>query len=399
MKILIINTGSSSIKYQVFSMPQESVLCKGIVDRIGIAGTVFRHEKIGNEKIEIRVDVQNHAIGLEMILDILVSPEQGVVHRLEEIKAVGHRVVHGGERFKESAVIGQETIQAIRDCFELAPAHNPANLAGIEACQDSMPGIPQVAVFDTAFHQTMGPEHFLYALPMEAYEKYKIRRYGFHGTSHDYVSHEAARLLDKPYEDCRIISAHLGNGASITAICGGKVEDTSMGLTPLEGLVMGTRCGDVDPAIVTYLMDRMGLDTDGINDYLNKKSGLLGISGISADMRDLVTAAEGGSEEARMAIEIYILRVKGYIGNYIAKMNGCDCLVFTAGVGENRFEIREKICEEMDWLGISIDRDKNRVQGEMADITGPNSRIKVMVIPTDEERMIARDTYRLSGSI
>lgn len=395
MKILVINTGSSSIKFQVFSMPRETVLCKGIADRIGSLESLFQYQKIGNERLEQKEWIPDHEKGLRLILAMLTDPVHGIVHDLKDIRAVGHRVVHGGESFTESARIDEDTIKAIRECIILAPAHNPANLEGIEACCAAVPDILQVAVFDTAFHQTMKPENYLYALPAEAYEKHKIRRYGFHGTSHDYVSHEAARLLGKAYEECRIITAHLGNGASMTAVKEGTVLDTSMGMTPLEGLVMGSRCGDIDPALVTYMMEKMDLTSDEINSYLNNRCGLLGLSGLSADMRDLVAAMEQGNERAAIAIKIYCLRVKGYIGSYLAKMNGCDALVFTAGVGENRYEIREKICEEMDFLGIKIDKEKNRIQGVQGEISAPNSRVRIFVIPTDEERMIARDTYRI----
>jgi len=293
-------------------------------------------------------------------------------------------------------VIDDEVKKVVRECFDIAPLHNPPNLMGIEACQLLMPGVPHVGVFDTAFHQTMTPEYYIYALPYDDYEQYKIRRYGFHGTSHYFVAHQAAEMLDKPYEECRIITIHLGNGSSMAAIKDGRVVDTSMGFTPLEGLVMGTRCGDMDPAIVYYLMEKRGLDSTQINNYLNKKAGVLGISGVSSDMRDIIAAAGEGNPRAHLALKIFCNRVKAYIGNYLAKLNGCDCLVFTAGIGENGYDIRESICADMDWLGIKMDVEKNKVRGQKIDFAAPDSRVRLFVIPTDEELVIARDTLRLA---
>jgi len=395
MKILVVNVGSSSIKYQVFDMNDESVLAKGLLDRVGIAGTILEHEPMGKDKVVIKQDIADHTEGIKMILEVLVSPEAGCLQNLAEIQAVGHRVVHGGESFARSVLITDEVKKVIRDCFAIAPLHNPPNLKGIEACQAVMPSIPQAAVFDTAFHQTMTPDHYLYALPYEVYLDYKIRRYGFHGTSHEYVSDQAAEMLGKPYDECKIITIHLGNGSSMTAIAKGKVIDTTMGFTPLEGLVMGTRCGDIDPAIVYFLMDKLGLDAAKINDYLNKKSGLLGVSGVSSDMRDIMAAANDGNERAQLALDLFTHRVKHYIGAYMAKLNGCDALVFTAGIGENGYDIRAAICDEMDFLGITMDVEKNKVRGKKVDVSAADSRVKILVIPTNEELVIARDTLNL----
>jgi acetate kinase len=315
---------------------------------------------------------------------------------MDEIGAVGHRVVHGGEDFASSVVIDDKVKKVIRDCFDVAPLHNPPNLMGIEACQELMPNVPHVAVFDTAFHQTMTPGNFMYALPYDVYEKYKIRRYGFHGTSHFYVAHRAADMLGKPYDQCKIVTLHLGNGASMAAITDGKVLDTSMGFTPLEGLVMGTRSGDIDPAIVFFLMDKLNMDASEANNYFNKKSGLLGLSGVSNDLRDVLEAADSGNERAQLALDVYYNKIKGYIGNYIAKLNGCDCLVFTAGVGENGIDVRENICKDLDALGIKMDAAKNKVRGKEVDVATEDSKIRIFIIPTNEELVIARDTYGLS---
>ena len=395
MKILVVNAGSSSIKYQLLNMEDESVICKGLLDRLGIPNTVLEYKITGKEKITIKKDVPDYSSGMQLILESLIDPVGGCIESLDEIRAIGHRVVHGGEYFAQSVLINEAVRQAIDDCCEVAPLHNPPNLMGIEACQKLMPNIDQVAVFDTAFHQTMSPEYYLYALPYDMYEKFKVRRFGFHGTSHDYVSHRAADMLGKPYEQCKIITIHLGNGASMAAIKEGRVIDTSMGFTPLEGLVMGTRCGDIDPAIVYYLMDKLNLDTKTADNYFNKKTGMLGLSGISNDMRDIIQAAAEGNKRAQTALDVYCLRVKGYIGNYMAKLNYCDCLVFTAGVGENGYEIREKICQDLDGLGIKIDIEKNLIRGQEADISAADSRVKIFVIPTNEELVIFRETLRL----
>ncbi len=395
MKILVVNVGSSSIKYQLFNMEDETVICKGLLDRIGLSDPVFEYKVVGKEKVKLNIDVTDHVKGMKMILESLIHPDNGCLASLEEIGAIGHRVVHGGEDFAESVVINDAVIKAINDSCEIAPLHNPPNLMGIETCQVLMPTIKHVAVFDTSFHQTMNPEYYLYALPYEIYEKYKVRRYGFHGTSHNYVSHRAAEMLGKSYEQCKIITIHLGNGASMAAINKGKVIDTSMGFTPLEGLVMGTRCGDIDPAIVYYLMSKLNLDMKKADSYFNKQTGMLGLSGISSDLRDVIKAADAGNQRAQIALEVYCLRVKGYIGNYVAKLNGCDCLVFTAGAGENGYELREKICQNLDYLGVNLDVQKNQVRGQEADISAADSRVKILVIPTNEELMIARETFRL----
>lgn len=396
MKVLVVNAGSSSIKYQVFDMTDESVLAKGLVDRVGIPGTTLEHKPAGKDEVVIKRDLPDHTEGMKLVLDVLVNPEYGCIKSMDEIGAVGHRVVHGGEDFSASVVIDDNVKKVIKDCFDIAPLHNPPNLMGIEACQALMPNVPHVAVFDTAFHQTMEPANFLYALPYEVYEKHKVRRYGFHGTSHFYVSQRAAEMLGKPYEECKIITLHMGNGASIAAIKNGKVVDTSMGFTPLEGLVMGTRSGDIDPAIVFFLMEKLGLSAQEANNYFNKKSGMLGLSGVSNDLRDILEAASSGNERAQIALEVYYNRVKGYIGKYVAKLNGCDCLVFTAGVGENGYDVREKVCEDLDYLGIKMDVEKNKVRGKEVDVAAEDSKVRIFVIPTNEELVIARDTYNLA---
>lgn len=396
MKVLVVNAGSSSIKYQVFDMTDESVLAKGLVDRVGIPGTTLEHKPAGKDEVVIKKDLPDHTEGMKLVLDVLVNPEYGCIKSMDEIGAVGHRVVHGGEEFAKSVVVDDHVKKVIRDCFDIAPLHNPPNLMGIEACQALMPNVPHVAVFDTAFHQTMEPANYLYALPYEVYEKYKVRRYGFHGTSHFYVSHRAAEMLGKPYEECKIITLHLGNGASMAAIKDGKVVDTTMGFTPLEGLVMGTRSGDIDPAIVFFLMEKLGMNASEANSYFNKKSGMLGLSGVSNDLRDILEAANSGNERAQIALDVYYNRVKGYIGNYIAKLNGCDCLVFTAGVGENGYDVREQICENLEYLGIKMDTEKNKVRGKEVDVATEDSKVRIFVIPTNEELVIARDTYNLA---
>lgn len=396
VKVLVVNCGSSSIKYQVFDMTNESVLAKGLVDRVGIPGTTLEHKPTGKDEVVIKKDLPDHTEGMKLVLEVLVNEEYGVIKDMNEIGAVGHRVVHGGETFANSVVIDDNVKKVIRDCFDIAPLHNPPNLMGIEACQALMPNVPHVAVFDTAFHQTMEPANYLYALPYDVYEKYHVRRYGFHGTSHYYVSHRAAELLGKPYEECKIITLHLGNGASMAAIKDGKVVDTTMGFTPLEGLVMGTRSGDLDPAIVFFLMEKLGMNAQEANNYFNKKSGMLGLSGVSNDLRDILEAANSGNERAKLALQVYYNRVKGYIGKFIAKLNGCDCLVFTAGVGENGYDVREAICSDLDFFGIKMDTEKNKVRGKEVDVSAEDSKVKIFVIPTNEELVIARDTYKLS---
>ncbi|NLV17037.1 MAG: acetate kinase [Syntrophomonadaceae bacterium] len=396
MKILVVNCGSSSIKYQVFNMTDESVLAKGLVDRVGIPGTVLKHEPTGKDEVVIKKDLPDHTEGMKLVLEVLVNKEYGVIADMTEIGAVGHRVVHGGEGFAKSTIIDGKVKQVIRECFDIAPLHNPPNLMGIEACQELMPSVPHVAVFDTAFHQTMKPEYFMYALPYDVYRDYKVRRYGFHGTSHFYVSHRAAEMMGKPFEECKIITLHLGNGGSMAAIKDGRVVDTSMGFTPLEGLVMGTRSGDVDPAIVFFLMDKLNMNSDEANSYFNKKSGMLGLSGVSNDLRDIMEAAKSGNERAQLALDVYHNRIKSYIGSYIAELNGCDCIVFTAGVGENGIENREAICKDLDSLGIIMDNEKNKVRGKEVDVSAADSKVRIFIIPTNEELVIARDTFGLA---
>lgn len=396
MKVLVVNAGSSSIKYQVVDMTDESVLAVGLVDRVGIPGTTLEHKPVGKDKVLIKKDLPDHTAGMKLVLEVLVNEEYGCIKSMDEIGAVGHRVVHGGEEFAESVVIDDRVKKVIKDCFDIAPLHNPPNLMGIDACEELMPNVNHVAVFDTAFHQSMEASNFLYALPYEVYEKYRVRRYGFHGTSHFYVSHRAAEMMGKPFEECKIITLHLGNGASMAAVKGGKVVDTTMGFTPLEGLVMGTRSGDIDPAIVFFLMEKLGLGSSEANSYFNKKAGMLGLSGVSNDLRDILEAAASGNERAQTALDVYYNRVKGYIGNYMAKLNGCDCLVFTAGVGENAIDIRENICKDLDYLGVKMDVEKNKVRGKEVDVAAADSKVKIFVIPTNEELVIARDTYRLS---
>lgn len=397
MKVLVLNCGSSSLKYQLIDMSNESVLCKGLVERIGIEGSVLKHEKEGIEgKHIVEVVMKDHKDAIKHVLDAVVHAEVGAVKEMSEIDAVGHRIVHGGEKFASSALLTDEVIAAINDCVELAPLHNPANLMGVEACKAILPNVPQVGVFDTAFHQSMPKKSFIYGLPYDLYTKYGVRRYGFHGTSHLYVSQKAAEMLGKPVEELKIITCHLGNGASITAVDGGKSIDTSMGLTPLEGLIMGTRCGDIDPAIVPFVMKKENLDADGIDKLMNKQSGVYGMTGISSDFRDIEDAAKEGNEKAQTALEAYCHKVKKYIGSYVAAMNGVDAIVFTAGLGENGISMREMICKDMDFFGVELCTERNNVRGKERIISTDSSKVKVLLIPTNEELMIARDTLRLS---
>lgn len=395
MKVLVINCGSSSLKYQLINMEDESVLAIGLVERIGIDGSVLKHEVSGMDKVVIETPMPDHKVALEVVMKALLSPEHGAIKSMDEISAVGHRVVHAGEKFASSVVINDEVIKALEDTIELAPLHNPPNLIGIRACQELLPNVPMVSVFDTAFHQTMPASSYIYALPYEYYKEYGVRRYGFHGTSHKYVSAKAADLLGKDIKDLRIITCHLGNGASVAAIENGKVVDTSMGFTPLEGLIMGTRCGDMDPAIVTYLMGKLNVDLNEINNIMNKKSGVLGISGVSSDFRDIEKAAEEGNERAVLALETYYKRVKKYIGAYMAEMGGVDAIVFTAGLGENSIDARKAICSGLEGLGIKIDDERNNVRGKDTLISAADSKVSVFCIPTNEELVIARDTKEL----
>ena len=397
MKILVINAGSSSLKYQLIDMENESLLAKGLVERIGIPGSVLKHKGIhGNA--EIQQEMKDHQTAIDLVLSALTNSEYGVVSSLSEIGAVGHRVVHGGETFNQSVLIDEKVLQAIEDTVELAPLHNPANIMGIKACMNAMPGVPQVAVFDTAFHAHMPKKAYLYGLPYEAYEKYKVRRYGFHGTSHLFVSHRAAQLMGQKIEDLKIITCHLGNGSSIAAVQGGISIDTSMGMTPLEGVVMGTRSGMVDPAIIHYLMEKTGMNITEMDTWLNKKSGVFGISGVSSDFRDVAAAADAGNERAELALEIFAYSVKKYIGAYAAAMGGVDCVVFTAGVGENDARTRARILNGMEWMGLAFDAEQNANGHGEFEMTKQGGKVRVFVIPTNEELVIARDTAELAAS-
>lgn len=397
MNVLVINCGSSSLKYQLINMDDESVLAKGLVERIGIEGSVLKHEKEGQEKVVIKEVMNNHKDAINLVLKALVDPTHGAVKSLKEVDAVGHRVVHGGEKFADSVLIDEEVINAMKDCIELAPLHNPPNIIGIEACQELLPNIPMVGVFDTAFHQTMPAESYIYPLPYELYEELGIRRYGFHGTSHKYVSERVAQLLGKSLEGTKIITCHLGNGASLTAIKDGKSFDTSMGMTPLEGLVMGTRCGDIDPAIVTFLMNKKNMTAEEVDNLMNKKSGVLGISGVSSDFRDIEDAADNGNMRAKLALDKFAYTVKKYIGSYAAAMGGLDVLIFTAGLGENSAPARLQVCEGLEFLGVDVCENKNAIRGKEAEVSKEGSKVRVFVIPTNEELMIARDTKALAG--
>ena len=392
MKILVVNCGSSSIKYQLLAMTDESVLAKGLVERIGLEGAVLTHQPAGKAKVPINAEIPDHRKGIELVLAALVHPEYGVLKSLKEIAAVGHRVVHGGEEFADSVLITPAVMEALERCAEMAPLHNPPNILGINACEKLMPGVPQVAVFDTAFHQTMPKYAFLYGLPYEAYEKYGLRRYGFHGTSHKYVSQRVAEEMNEHMTNLRIITCHLGNGASITAVKYGRSIDTSMGFTPLEGLVMGTRSGEIDPAIIPFLMKKEGMTPDQVDSYLNKQSGVLGISGVSSDFRDIEDASVHGNERAQLALDIFAYRVRKYIGSYAAAMGGVDAIAFTAGLGENSPFMRDKICNGLEFLGTRIDPEKNNVRGKAQEINVDGARVKIFVIPTNEELVIARDT-------
>ncbi|NBH82459.1 acetate kinase [bacterium C-53] len=396
MNVLVINCGSSSLKYQLIDSESEEVLAKGLCERIGINASAIIHEPAGGEKVKTEVDMPDHTAAVRIVIEKLTDESVGVIASLKEIGAVGHRVVHGGEKFSEATLITPEVIKEVESCNDLAPLHNPANLVGIRSCMEIMPGVPMVGVFDTAFHQTMPKKAYLYGIPYEYYEKYKIRRYGFHGTSHDYVSSRAAEILGKDRKDLKIIVCHLGNGASISAVDGGVCIDTSMGLTPLEGLIMGTRSGDIDPAIISFLADKEGITADDVVSILNKKSGVLGLSnGLSSDFRDLATASEDGNEQATTALHTYAYRVAKYIGAYTAAMGGVDIIAFTAGVGENNAAAREEIAGYLEYLGTSVDLEKNKIRGEEIILSKPEDKVTVMVVPTNEELAIARETVRL----
>lgn len=396
MNVLVINCGSSSLKYQLISSETEEVLAKGLCERIGIDGSAITHTPKGGEKSATEIPMADHTDAVRLVIEKLTDEKVGVIQSLDEIDAVGHRIVHGGEKFASSVVIDDEVLQAIEECNDLAPLHNPANLIGINSCKAIMPKIPMVAVFDTAFHQTMPKKAYLYGLPYEYYEKYKVRRYGFHGTSHDFVSKRAAEIIGKNRDDLKIIVCHLGNGASISAVDHGKSVDTSMGLTPLEGLIMGTRCGDIDPAIVGFLAEKENMTADEVISVCNKKSGVLGLSGgISSDFRDLAAAADSGNEKAKDTLEAYAYRVAKYIGAYVMAMKGVDVIAFTAGVGENNQQMRVMIGEYLEWLGTSIDTEKNKLRGEEVILSKDTDKVVTMVVPTNEELAIARETVRL----
>lgn len=399
MKILVLNCGSSSIKYQLIETDTEVALAKGMVERIGMSSAVLTHKPKDKEEIRIVGEILDHTIALEYVVAVLLSKNHGVISDTSEIDAVGHRVVHGGETFSGSVLITDEVLKALKDNIELAPLHNPPNLKGIKAAKEHLPNIPQCGVFDTAFHSSMPPHAYLYGIPFKLYKRYKIRRYGFHGTSHRFVSKRAAKLLQQPYEELKIITAHLGNGGSMAAIKYGKSIDTSMGFTPLEGLLMGTRCGDLDPSIIPYIMAKEELSISDMNTLLNKHSGLVGISGESSDMREILQAVEEGDRKAKYAYDVYTYRIKKYIGAYSAAMGGVDAIVFTGGIGENAVKVREDVCNDMDYLGIKIDLDKNKIADGDAIITSDDSKVKVMRITTNEELVIAMDTAKIVTEI
>ena len=396
MKILVINAGSSSLKYQLIDMTDESLVVKGMCDRIGIEGGNFKYQVPGRDAYKVDVHMNNHEEAIKLVISKLTDPEIGVIRSMDEIGAVGHRVLHGGEEFSGSVLVNEDVKAAVRRCFELGPLHNPANLIGIEACEEIMQGVPQVAVFDTGFHQTMPDYAYLYPLPYEYYEKYKIRRYGFHGTSHRYVSERAIAMLGKPAEECNVITCHLGNGASFAAVKGGKCFDTSMGVTPLEGIMMGTRSGNIDPAIIPYLMRKGELTTaDDIDKMMNKKSGMLGVSGKTSDNQEIGKLAEAGDERAILCEKMYSHQIAKNVGSYIACMGGADAIVFTGGIGENAGKYRADLCEKLGYMGVKLDPEKNKIRGEEVEISTPDSTVKVFVIPTNEELVIARDTLEI----
>ena len=394
MKVLVINCGSSSLKYQLIDSETEVALAVGLCERIGIDGRL-NHTPNGGEKVVIEQAMPDHEVAIRMVLDALTNENYGVIKNLDEIDAIGHRLVHGGEKFTKSVIIDDEVIAGVEECSPLAPLHNPANLIGVRACQAIMPGVPNIGVFDTAFHQTMEPVAYMYGLPYEYYEKYKVRRYGVHGTSHSFVSKRAIQMLNLDPDNSKIIVCHLGNGSSISAVKNGKVVDTSMGMTPMEGLVMGTRCGDMDPTIVEYLAHSLNKSLEEVMVILNKKAGVLGISGVSSDFRDLDKASNEGNERAKLAVEVFSYRTAKYIGSYIAAMNGVDAIVFTAGLGENNIVVREQILNHFGYMGITLDKEANQIRGEEKIISTPDSKVTVAVIPTNEELAIAHETVAL----
>ena len=398
MKILVLNCGSSSVKYKLIDSESKAVLAEGGVEKIGLPDSFLKFKRADGSKEVLTVEMPTAKEAVKNVLDILTDPKEGVIKSFDEIDAVGHRVVHGMEWFNKSVLITPEVVEKVKECYPVAPLHNPANVTGIEAVSALMPEVPQVAVFDTAFHQTMPAKAFMYALPYEAYEKYGVRRYGFHGTSHRYVSRRACDFLGLPYEKQRIITCHIGNGASITAIADGKSVDTSMGLTPTEGLMMGTRVGDVDPGAIVYMMERENLDAAGVSKLINKRSGVAGVSEISSDMRDIENAIKEGNEKAKLALDMYEYRILKYIGAYTAVLGGADVIVFTGGVGENQTITRENICKQLAFMGVTLDEEANKVRGEEIEISGKDSKVHVVVIPTDEEMMIAQDTAEIVGN-
>ena len=399
MNVLVVNCGSSSLKYQLIDMDNEAVLAKGQFEKIGAEDAIFTHKRPDAEKLERVEPILDHKQALKILLDILVDAEFGVISSMDEIDAVGHRVAHGAEKFADSVLITPAVMEALEECAKIAPLHNPPNIQGIEACEAIMPKVPQVAVFDTAFHQTMPAEAFLYGLPYEAYTELGVRRYGFHGTSHKYVAQRVAELMGKHMSDLRIISCHLGNGSSVSAIKAGRSIDTSMGFTPLSGLIMGTRCGDIDPAIVPFLMDKWDMTYHEIDAIMNKKSGVLGISGVSNDFRVIEEAAEEGNKRAQLALDMFHYKVRSTIGAYAAVMGGVDVIVFTAGIGENGIGNRDAICNGLEYLGTRLDRERNNVRGKETEISVEGSKVKIFVVPTNEEIMIARDTKRITSSL
>ncbi|MBR2407668.1 MAG: acetate kinase [Lachnospiraceae bacterium] len=395
MKILVINCGSSSLKYQLIDMENENVLAKGLCERIGIEGSKLTHKPAGKDVLEKVEPMPDHQVAVKLVLDALQDATYGVITDVNEITAIGHRVLHAGMHYSESIIVNEDVKKVVRDCFDLGPLHNPANLIGIEACEAAMPGIPNVAVFDTAFHQTMPEKAYMYAIPYEYYEKYDIRRYGFHGTSHRFVSKRLIEVAGLDVNNSKVIVCHLGNGGSISAVVNGKCVDTSMGLTPLEGLIMGTRSGDLDAAVVQYIANKEGKTVNEVIDILNKKSGVLGISGVSSDFRDVQKAQKEGNKRADIAIQAFVYRVAKYIGSYVAAMNGVDAIAFTAGVGENDATIRKEICSYLGYLGVTVDDEANKLRGEEVKISGADSKVQVFAIPTNEELAIARETKDL----
>lgn len=395
MKVLVINCGSSSLKYQLINMENETSLATGLVERIAIEGSKLTQKVDGRDKYVLTTPMKSHKEAIAHVINTLLDEVQGVIKSSDEISAVGHRVVHGGEKYSASVIITDEVMKDLEEFSQLAPLHNPPNIIGINACKELMPSTPMVAVFDTAFHQTMPEKAFLYGLPYELYKENHIRKYGFHGTSHKYVSQRAADILGEDLKSLKLVTCHLGNGSSVAAVNGGISVDTSMGFTPLEGLLMGTRCGDIDPAIIPYLMDVKGYSYEEVNNIMNKKSGVLGLSGVSSDFRDIEDAAAAGNERAKLALDVFHYRVKKYIGYFMAAMNGVDAIIFTAGLGENAAETREEIVADMEWFGIKMDKEKNKVRGQERIVSTDDSKVKIIIIPTNEELMIARDTLTL----